>query len=289
MDTDIMIEEVDVSNLEEQTEMYILLKKFGLSDGSIGLFLENGYNVECLKLVERQEIETLLSTPYLADRTKCIHGLNGWRKSLGLVPVSEPLRTVENLKAPVTRVPVKPSYAATTRVECSAVYLLNRSDRGQAIQAAYRKSQYLSKEAIRTITHIVVDEFKDRFGKLSHEELLERSAELSKHFPSEKTSWYRPTFIIDENGKRIRQSKVARGYLYDRNINYKPIAISKTKIASSNRSADDAEFLKVFTAEAGIFYAAKLLYIIYEYIYLQRRNSEKLKSGCAIMKMSGKN
>lgn len=41
----------------------------------------NGYDMESLKVIERQEIEELLCEPYLGDRTKIIYGLNEWRKS----------------------------------------------------------------------------------------------------------------------------------------------------------------------------------------------------------------
>lgn len=43
--------------------------------------LANGYDLDGLKIIERQEIEELVGHPNLADRTKLIHGLNIWRKS----------------------------------------------------------------------------------------------------------------------------------------------------------------------------------------------------------------
>lgn len=46
----------------------------------IFMFIENGYTVDLLKEVERQEIEELIGHPFLAERTKFISGLNKWRE-----------------------------------------------------------------------------------------------------------------------------------------------------------------------------------------------------------------
>lgn len=43
------------------------------------LFSENQYTIETLQIIERKEIEELIPPPYLAERTKCVHGLNNWR------------------------------------------------------------------------------------------------------------------------------------------------------------------------------------------------------------------
>lgn len=57
----------------------------------------NGYDVNLLKVIQRKEIEALVSEPYLADRTRIIDGLNLWRTSQNLPPVSAPLKSNENI------------------------------------------------------------------------------------------------------------------------------------------------------------------------------------------------
>lgn len=43
-------------------------------------FPANGYTTETLRVVRRREIEQLIKVPYLAERTKLIHGLDIWRQ-----------------------------------------------------------------------------------------------------------------------------------------------------------------------------------------------------------------
>lgn len=48
----------------------------------IFIILDNGYTVDLLKIIERKEVEELIPQPFLAERTKCIYGINEWRKGL---------------------------------------------------------------------------------------------------------------------------------------------------------------------------------------------------------------
>lgn len=94
-------EEVLVLEVEEVSDALVdLLLSFGLSEEIINRFLgkklffyviyevlpfvrffslENQYTLETLQILERKEIEELIPPPFLAERTKCVHGLNVWR------------------------------------------------------------------------------------------------------------------------------------------------------------------------------------------------------------------
>lgn len=73
----------------------------------------------------------------------------------------------------------------TKREDCTATFLLKNSIKGKQILKTYSETKILSKLDKKLVTHIVIDEFKDRFGKLTHEELRVRAAELRDIFPSE--------------------------------------------------------------------------------------------------------
>nr|XP_029729073.1 uncharacterized protein LOC109414040 [Aedes albopictus] len=180
----------------------------------IFMFIENGYTVDLLKEVERQEIEELIGHPFLAERTKFISGLNKWREGQGLPPVSTPSGgsagctegRLENIN----------------RQDCTAKLLINASPKGRAVIQSYKDTNVLTRSQKRIITHIVVDEFKDRFGKLTRHELVLRAAELRQLFPTESEyTWYQPA-VEFQGSKKIKLGKLAKGCLHDRNSNYKP-------------------------------------------------------------------
>lgn len=100
----------------------------------------------------------------------------------GLPLVSEKIATAPSL-VPATN----PQRGSTnvTRAGCTAEYLLTSSTKGRSIICKYQTNPFLSRADKKTITHIIVDEFKDRFSKLSPSELLDRACELGRLFPSE--------------------------------------------------------------------------------------------------------
>ncbi|XP_029729105.2 uncharacterized protein LOC109402257 [Aedes albopictus] len=224
-------EEADISyeEINDETIAFIqLLESFKVSIEVINKFLANGYDVESLKVIERREIEELLCEPFLGDRTKIIHGLNVWRKSQNLQPVSSPLKLVQNLPQPKDQPETK------QREMFSAKFLINKSAKGKQILETYKLSRILTKSQKRMITHIVIDEFKDVFGKLTHIELLSRADELGDLFPTEsKESWYQPTFALVA-GKKTRLGHLPKGCLYDRNCNY-------TALQASQQKSNDSE------------------------------------------------
>ncbi|KAL1397758.1 hypothetical protein pipiens_009506 [Culex pipiens pipiens] len=131
----------------------------------------------------------------------------------GLPPITAPLSNTDQ-NVPTT---------SCNRGDYTAKSLIQNSDKGRGIVRTYNDTQLLSKDAKTAITQIVVDEFVDKFGKLTTPELKQRSDELAELFPKEpKFSWYRPTTITDGRGKRLRLGKYPSGSLYYRNNNYKP-------------------------------------------------------------------
>ncbi|XP_058447557.1 uncharacterized protein LOC131427939 [Malaya genurostris] len=174
-ETEDIYEEIDWESLD----IVKLLRSLGVCKNVIKKFIDNGYDIELLKVIQRKEIETLVCEPYLADRTRIISGLNSWRISQNLPPISSPLKSSENVSS-THRSPMKSE-------NCTASFLLNNSARGKRILKVYEETKVLSKTDRRNITHIVIDEYKDRFGKLTHKQLEDRAAELSKLFPSEST------------------------------------------------------------------------------------------------------
>lgn len=55
-----------------------------------------------------------------------------------------------------------------------------------------------------------------------------------------KFAWYQPTFTVDSRGKRVRLGKYPKGCLYDRNVNYKPIATPKADKENSKQISGSA-------------------------------------------------
>ncbi|XP_062710627.1 uncharacterized protein LOC115264313, partial [Aedes albopictus] len=180
-------------------------------------FSENQYTIETLQIIERKEIEELIPPPYLAERTKCVHGLNNWRAAQGLPPLSPDCPTAS----------VQPEKGHTqnekiAREGCTASYLLNSSSKGRVLLQKCQKQTFLTRADKKAITHLVIDDFKDRFGKLTPTELQQRASELGKLFPGEpEDGWYQPTFTKNSAGQKIKLRKQAKGRLYDRNINYR--------------------------------------------------------------------
>ncbi|XP_021711819.1 uncharacterized protein LOC110680290 isoform X3 [Aedes aegypti] len=225
-DAEEFIEELDVEKISvEEVELIELLNNFGITETIIEAFLVNSYTIETLKVIQRQEIELLIPPPSLAERTKFIHQLDIWRTAQGLPKIQEvPASGSSSASVLDTKVRL-PSEPRITRDSCTATYLLNYSSKGQAIIRKYSQTPFLSRSDKKSITHIVVDEFKNRFSKLTSSELLERSKELKQIFPSEpQETWYQPTFVTDSTGKKRKISKQAKGRLYDRNINYKEVS-----------------------------------------------------------------
>ncbi|XP_058824731.1 uncharacterized protein LOC131685199 [Topomyia yanbarensis] len=236
---EVAVEEVSA----EIIETVDLLNGFGLSVSIIESFIANEYTAETLRIIERREVEELIPVPFLAERTKCINGLNTWRKAQGLptlvdrIPLQSILPSTEN---------------TVTRENCTAAYLLGSSPKGQQIIQQYRDEKFLSRSDKKSITHIVVDEFKDRFSKLTPTELLDRAIELHRLFPSEPQEiWYQPTWTKDSAGKKIKIRKQAKGRLYDRNVNYKEATKDKPIQPSSSQQHQQAEGGHCFTDQQG--------------------------------------
>ncbi|XP_065093070.1 uncharacterized protein LOC135713766 [Ochlerotatus camptorhynchus] len=175
--------QVQLAKLEkmsvEEIELINLLNSYGMSERVIEAFLVNCYTIKTLKIIQRKEIEELLPSPFLADRTRFIHELDSWREAQGLAKVSEQPVTCNSF---VTRDNnARPSEETqVTREACTPTFLLNASSKGQAILRKYSKTAFLSRADKKTVTHIVVDEFKTRFSKLSSSKLLDRACELKQ-------------------------------------------------------------------------------------------------------------
>lgn len=172
------------------------------------LISANGYDIASLSIIEREEVEALLPPPLLADRTKSIDGLNKWRISQvislitlesseftlmlivyiplqGLRPVSKPLKEIcQSSSSYKNGASSKTSLGARPRAEWTAQNLISRSKKGIQILEQFKTTNILSKKDRIFITHLIVDEFTDEFGKLTREELINRSAELSVLFPT---------------------------------------------------------------------------------------------------------
>ncbi|KXJ72884.1 hypothetical protein RP20_CCG017068 [Aedes albopictus] len=168
--------------------------------------LTNKYSLSTLRIIEE-----LIPVPHLAERTKVIHGLNKWRCSQGLPPISHPAVPVQHVE--------KDKEKEVSREECSATYLLTNSAR--AIIDSYKSSDHklLSRTVKASITRIVGDEFIDRFSKLTSAELKSRASELFQLFPTiPEHTWFEPSSYKNVSGHTIKR-RFARGCLYDRNIN----------------------------------------------------------------------
>ncbi|XP_021708285.1 uncharacterized protein LOC110681115 isoform X2 [Aedes aegypti] len=241
-------------------ELLNLLKSFELSDQGIEQFLTNGYDIASLRIIEREEVEALLPPPFLADRTKSIDGLNKWRLSQGLQPVSQPLKenSQNNTSLHQNISTSRTSLGARPRTEWTAQNLICRSRKGNQILEKFKASNILSKKDRIFITHLIVDEFTDEFGKLTREELIRRSAELSALFPTtDQHIWYQPAFYRDASGKKIKLGRVAKGCLYDRNNNYLSGGAKTTKNLpgpSEQRTNSNLQLDVTITEDAVIAY-----------------------------------
>ncbi|XP_055609064.1 uncharacterized protein LOC129756106 isoform X2 [Uranotaenia lowii] len=175
-----------------------------------------------LSVLEYIELDLEASgTPVDEVSVDLIPGSSVIKKSLDLT-VTSGCGTLEN--SSLIEVPLP-------RSKFSATYFINKSDKAKQVIDAYRKTKYLPKDHKKIITHIVVDEFKDKFGKLTRQELADRSLELYKIFPTEpKYTWFRPTFEVKADGTKRHIGKYAKGTLYDRNVNYKPIATQNRRL-----------------------------------------------------------
>ncbi|XP_062561385.1 uncharacterized protein LOC134225384 [Armigeres subalbatus] len=240
-----LIEELDVEKISvEEVRLIELLNSFGLSESIIESFLVNGYTTETLKIIQRKEIEELIPPPSLAERTKFIHHLDAWRVAQGLPKVAE--LSTESVSSAIQSTSSGSTTKSSgknliTRDSCTAAFLLNNSSKGQSIIENYKKVQFLSRSDKKSITHIVIDEFKNRFSKLTSLELMEKAKELKHIFPGEpQETWYQPTFVTDSSGRRKRINKQAKGRLYDRNVNYKEVDhhISQQVIGTSEPSTE---------------------------------------------------
>nr|XP_019560708.2 uncharacterized protein LOC109429250 [Aedes albopictus] len=238
----IVEELIEVEVLLDQ-DVLNLLKSFNLSDQAIEQFLTNGYDIASLSIIEREEVEALLPPPLLADRTKSIDGLNKWRISQGLRPVSKPLKEIcQSSSSYKNGASSKTSLGARPRAEWTAQNLISRSKKGIQILEQFKTTNILSKKDRIFITHLIVDEFTDEFGKLTREELINRSAELSVLFPTtEQHIWYQPAFCRDPSGKKIKFGRVPKGCLYDRNNNYLSSGNKVTKTPTSNPPRPDQQ------------------------------------------------
>lgn len=108
----------------------------------------------------------------------------------GLPPISAPLRSIDQ-NVPTT---------SRTRGDYNAKFLIQQSDKGRGILRTYNDTKFLPKDAKTAITQIVVDEFVDRYGKLTSQELKQRSEELFELFPTEPKvtlSGFQNTLIIN--------------------------------------------------------------------------------------------
>ncbi|XP_055543558.1 uncharacterized protein LOC129729101 [Wyeomyia smithii] len=232
-------------------EIIELLKSFNFSSA-------NGYDVESLKIIKREEVEAVLQSPLLAERTKCLDGLNKWRIALGLCPVTTPLKStnpsnINNPDSPKTELRNLP------RNQWTALSLIKRSKKGRYILENINSTKALSRTGRKFITHLIIDEFVDEFGKLKQEELTLRSEELKHIFPSvDQYVWYQPRIKVGENGKKIKISNTAKGCLYDRNHNYKqvPKSAAASPALDLPSSSSTQPFVDLFTEESVIKYQA---------------------------------
>ncbi|XP_055586656.1 uncharacterized protein LOC129739252 isoform X2 [Uranotaenia lowii] len=207
---------VEVELLEEtpvDQPLMELLSSFGLSESAMNIMLSSGYTIDGLKIIQRNELEELLQPPLLLDRSKVIEGLNRWRVSLNLVPVTTPL---------------------TSKSSCSC----GNETQLLAIENRQRH-EWTAKSLIQRSSK---DDFKEQFGRLTKPELQRYASDLKFLFPTvDEYFWYRPSFYYDSNGKKIKLGRLAKGSLHDRNNNYK--LTSKEKATATISS--DSEFLDI--------------------------------------------
>lgn len=73
--------------------------------------------------------------------------------------------------------------------------------------------------------------------------------------------WYKPTFVRDQTGKKIKLGRLAKGCLFDRNNNYQSKHVNRRGFGENSRHRTGEENLNpvygsesVFTDEAGKYY-----------------------------------
>lgn len=110
----------------------------------------------------------------------------------GLRPVTTPLKS-SNSPEPGCSDPPKTAIGNIPRNQWTSQALINRSKKGRLILEAFQTSKVLSRKDRIFITHLIVDEFVDEFGKLTREELSLRSAELKCIFPTVEEVIFRKT------------------------------------------------------------------------------------------------
>ncbi|XP_055525108.1 uncharacterized protein LOC129718374 isoform X2 [Wyeomyia smithii] len=216
MFSEFLIDALEVEEVpEDETALIQLLESIDLSRKVIDCFLVNQYSIQTLKLIERQEVEELIPYPFLAERTKFIFHLNNWRKEQNLPTLADKSNVHNQVQIERREIP---------REKCTAAFLLNESAKSQSIIKRYTETTFLTRSDKKVITHVIVDEFKDRFGRLTPFELQLRATELGNIFPSEpQETWYQPTSSKDSSGNKIKLRKQAKGRLHDRNLNYKSV------------------------------------------------------------------
>ena len=101
----------------------------------------------------------------------------------GLPSVSTPLKT-SNLQGTQNSDPPKVALGNLSRQQWNAKALINRSKKGRLIWEAYQITSILSRKDRIFITHLIIDEFVDEFGRLTREELACRATELKNIFPT---------------------------------------------------------------------------------------------------------
>ncbi|XP_055551213.1 uncharacterized protein LOC129733696 [Wyeomyia smithii] len=172
-----LIDALEVEEVpEDETALIQLLESFDLSRKVIDCFLVNQYSIQTLKLIERQEVEELIPYPFLAERTKFIFHLNSWRKEQNLPTLADKSNVHNQVQIERREIP---------REKCTAAFLLNESAKSLSIIKRYTETIFLTRSDKKVITHVIVDEFKDRFGRLTPFKLQLRATELGNIFPSE--------------------------------------------------------------------------------------------------------
>ncbi|XP_058463828.1 uncharacterized protein LOC131438058 [Malaya genurostris] len=173
----------------ETSETAELLKTFQLSDAAIEYFLALGD----LNIIERAEVEALLPSPFLADRTRTIYGLNKWRISQNLIPLTIPLAEKRaNFSSDSKLLRSKNPLDGTDKIQWTARLLIERSKKGKEVIIKYNKCKILAKNHKTFITHLIVDEIVDKFSKLSKDELIQRARSFVERFIQIASPSYTP-------------------------------------------------------------------------------------------------
>ncbi|XP_055609143.1 uncharacterized protein LOC129756106 isoform X3 [Uranotaenia lowii] len=195
------VEILEIQNLD--LDLYRLLRSFGMSDEGITIVMDSKYDIESLKHVDRHKLEDLLPSPYDLDRVKCIKGLNRWRISQELTPFSQN----DNKSHEDTE-----STGAFLATDCSPIQK----------QTKFNYSNNLS-----VLEYIELD--LEASGTPVDEvsvDLIPGSSVIKKSL----YTWFRPTFEVKADGTKRHIGKYAKGTLYDRNVNYKPIATQNRRL-----------------------------------------------------------